>query len=253
MVFTEFHKETRRSVIPCRVVAVRNTHFESLDFSIAFTKIINKASDEFNICVVVSEEGIIFTCRAYDDSTANNYYISDILKNYEQIEEIYDGLMYSTDYDGFVDYYSYIRESIQFKTDTADHLSKFKNTHRLAYAYMDELWEIENATGLNFSRKIERCFWGLEKQRKETYADRVADADEYLFRIESSRINTMQMLFEAEEVEKLALEAERRNETMLMQNSAEDENKSEEIDTETKALLEDPESMIKLLKKKRGI
>ena len=81
----------------------------------------------------------------------------------------------------------------------------------------------------------------------------MAEADEYLFKIESSRINTMEMLFEAEEMEKLASEAEQRNETMLMQNTAEEENNSEEIDTETKALLDDPESMIKLLKKKRGI
>ena len=80
----------------------------------------------------------------------------------------------------------------------------------------------------------------------------MAEADEYLFKVESSRINTIEMLFEAEEMEKLALEAEQRNEMMLMQNSVEDD-KSEEIDTKTKALLEDPESMIKLLKKKRGI
>ena len=81
----------------------------------------------------------------------------------------------------------------------------------------------------------------------------MAEADEYLFKIESSRINTMEMLFEAEEMEKLASEAEQRNETLLMQNAAGEENGVEEIDTETKALLDDPESMIKLLKKKRGI
>ena len=54
-------------------------------------------------------------------------------------------------------------------------------------------------------------------------------------------------------MEKLASEAEQRNETLLMQNAAGEENGVEEIDTETKALLDDPESMIKLLKKKRGI
>lgn len=224
-----------------------------MDFSIAFTKIINKASEGFNICVVFSEEGIIFTCRAYDESTANNYYISDIIKTYGQMEEMCDGLMYSASYNGFIDFYSYVRESIRFKTGTADYFSKLKNAHKLAYAYMDELWEIEKTIGLNFSREIERCFWGFGEQHKETYADRVAEADEYLFKIESSRINTMEMLFEAEEMEKLASEAEQHNETKLMQNSEEDENKSDEIDTETKALLEDPESMIKLLKKKRGI
>lgn len=252
VVFTEFYKKTKRDVIPCKVIVARNSMLDPVDFSIAFTKINNKAGDGFNICVVFSEEGIIFACRSYDDSTSNNYYISDIIKNYGQMEEMYDSLMHSSEYDGFIDYYSYVRESIWFKTDVVNDFSKFRNAYRPAYTYMDELWEIENATGLSFSGEIERCFWGLAEQRKEAYADRVAEVDEYLFKIESSRINTMEMLFEAEKMEKRVSEAEQRNETILMQNFAEDA-KSEEIDMETKALLEDPDSMIKFLKKKRGI
>lgn len=251
-VFSEFHKEAKRGLIPCKVVVARNSILDPVEFSIAFTKIINKASDGFNICVVFLEEGIIFTCRAYD-SAGNNYYISDILRSYEQMEELNDDLMYSSDYAGFIEYYSYVRECIRFKTIAADYLARNRNAHRPAYAYMDELWEIEHDTGISFAAEIERCFWGLEEHYEETYADRVAEADEYLFKIESSRINTMEMLFEAEEMEKLASEAEQRNETLLMQNAAEEENGTEEIDTETKALLDDPESMIKLLKKKRGI
>lgn len=250
--FTEFHKETKRGSIPCRVVVTRNSILDPVEFSIAFTKIINKASDGFNICVVFSEEGIIITCRAYD-SAGNNYYISDIIKTYDQVEELYDNLMYSPDYTGFIEYYSYVRESIRFKTVMGEYPARNRNIHRPAYTYMDELWEIEQDTGISFAAEIERCFWGLEQQYEETYAERVAEADEYLFKIESSRINTMEMLFEAEEREKLASETEQRNETMLMQNTAEEENNSGEIDTETKALLNDPESMIKLLKKKRGI
>lgn len=252
IVFTEFHKEAKRGLIPCKVVATRNSILDPVEFSIAFTKIINKASDGFNICTVFSEDGIILTCRAYD-SSGNNYYISDIIKHYDQMEILYDDLMYSPDYGGFIEYYSYVRESIRFKTMAAEYPAKNRNKHRPAYAYMDELWEIEHDTGISFAAEIERCFWGLEEQYEETYADCVAETDEYLFKIESSRINTMEMLFEAEEMEKLASEAEQRNETMLMQNTAEEENNSEEIDTETKALLDDPESMIKLLKKKRGI
>lgn len=252
-IFTDFFKETRRGMIPCRVVAVRNAKANTLDFSIAFTKIINKASDGFNICAVVAEDGIVFSCRSYDESKTNNYYISSFITTKEEMEELFDDLMYSPDYDGFVEYYSFVRESIQFKTEMADYASKLRNAHRPPFAYIEELQEIEAETGLNFSGEIEKCFWGIEEKNKETFADKVAEADEYLFKIESSRINTMEMLFEAEEMEKLTSEAEQRNETMLMQNVAEAENKSDDIDTETKALLDDPETMIKLLKKKRGI
>lgn len=251
-VFTEFHKEAKRGLIPCKVVVTQNSILDPVEFSIAFTKIINKASDGFNICVVFSEEGITLTCGAYD-SVGNNYCISDIIKTYDQMEELCDDLMYSPDYDGFIEYYSYVWESIRFKTAAVKYLERNRNIHRPAYAYMDELWEIEHDTGISFAAEIERCFWGIEEQYEEIYADRVAKTDEYLFKIESSRINTMEMLFETEEMENLASKAEQRNEMMLMQNTAENENESEEIDTETKALLDDPESMIRLLKKKRGI
>lgn len=103
------------------------------------------------------------------------------------------------------------------------------------------------------AREIERCFLGFDTKHQKTYADQVAEADENLFKVESSRINTIEMLFEAEAMEKLAIETEQRNETMLRQNSVEEESKSDGIDMATKALLEDPELMIKILKKKRGI
>lgn len=251
-IFTEFFKKTKRGIILCRVVAVRNTGFDTLGFSIAFTKIINKSSDGFNICVVVSEDGIIFTCRAYDNSTPNNYYISDIITTEEQMEELCDELMYSPDYTGFIEYYSYVRESIQFKKNPTDYLSKIKNARRVPYLYIEELQGLESDVKLSFSGEIEKSFWGLEEEYRETFANRVAEADECLIKIESSRINTMEMLFEAEEMERLASEAEQRNEIMLMKKAA-DEDASSEIDMETKALLEDPESMIKFLKKKRGI
>ena len=251
-IFTEFHKEAKRGLIPCKVIVTRNSMIDPVEFSIAFTKIINKASDGFNICVVFSEEGIIFTCRGYN-SAGSSYYISNIIKTNDQMEELYDDLMYSPDYDRFVEYYSCIRGSIRYKTMMAEYSVRNRNIQRPAYAYMDKLWEIERDTGISFAAEIDRYFWGFEKRYEEAYADRVAEADEYLFKIESSRINTMEMLFEAEEMERLASEAERRNETMLMQNITEEDNNLKEIDMKTKALLDDPETMIKLLKKKRGI
>ena len=253
IVFAEFHKDAKRGVIPCRVIAVKNPHWETLRFCIAFTKIINKASDGFNICFVVSEDGIIFTCRAYDEITASNYYISDIIKTEAQMQEICDRLMYSSDYSGFIEYYTYIRASIKFKEDTPDFILNRRNAQRSLYAYIERLQEIELAIGMNFSGEIEKSFWGLDESCQETYADKVAEADDYLFKIEPSQVNTMEMLFEAEEMEKLTVEAEQRNENLLMQQNMDDLEETSDLDEETKALLADPESLIKLLKKKRGI
>lgn len=249
-IFTDFFKETRKGTIPCRVVAVRSKSYSALDFSIAFTKIINKASDGFNICVVVAEEGILFSCRAYDDSLITNYYISDYITSKESLEALCGDLIYASDCEGFIEYYSYIRENIRFKMDMADYTLKLRNAHRSPYVYIEELQEIEMETGLSLSEEIEKCFWGMEEE-KLTFADRVAEAEENLFKIESSRINTIEMLFEAEEMERLVSEVEQRNEIMLQQSAEED--KTSNLDMKVKELLEDPEETIKILKKKRGI
>ena len=251
-VFAEYYKKTKRGVIPCRVVVARNVQWDSVDFSVAFIKLINKASDGFNICITFSDEGIIFICSAYDDFSSNNFYISDIIKTYRQMEKMYDVLMYSADYSGFIDYYSYIRDNIQFKKEAVNYLSK-KCTHRLAYEYIEMLWKFEKDTRINFSAEIERCFLGLEERCKKTYEERVAESEKNLFKIESFHINTLEMLFEAEEREKLAIETEQRNETLMIQDTEEEVNKYEDNDMKIKALLDDPELMIKLLKKKRGI
>lgn len=168
------------------------------------------------------------------------------------MDELCDSLMYSSEYSGFIEYYSYVRESIKFDEEITDYVRK-RNTQRSLYAYIESLQEIESVTGVNFSREIERCFWGLEDQYLTTYADKVAEAEEYLFKIEPTQINTMEMLFEAEEMEKLAAETEQRNEIMLTQRDEDNGEEESDWDEDTKALLADPESLIKLLKKKRGI
>lgn len=250
-VFTEFYKQAKKGVIPCRIISVRNPAFDTLDFCIALTKILSKAIEGFSICVVVGAEGITLSCRAYDRFTTNNYYVSDILSTEEQIEDLSDKLMYITEYDGFVDYYCYIRESIRFRVMPDDYPMKAHVRNRQLYDYIDVLQTMARSTGYNFSGEIERCFWAIDEKHEKTYADRVAEAESNLFNIESSRINTLEILFEAEEMEKLASETEQRNATMILQTSSED-NAMLEIDTETKAMLKDPELMIKHLKAKQN-
>ena len=253
IVFLEFHKTVKRGLIPCRVVAVRNRNFDTLPFCIAFTKILNKASNGFNICVIVSEDGIVFTCRAYDNHASNTYYISDLIRTEEQKEELYDNLIFSSDYTGFIEYYSFIRDAIHYRMNSAGYFPKARNIQNNFYSYSDELQDVANAAGLDYSWKKRRHFLESEEEKKVTFSDQVSEADKYLFKVESSQINTMEMLFEAEEMEKLASEAEKRNKEMLVQKASENEDKPTGIDAETKALLDDPEAMIKLLKKKRGI
>lgn len=251
-IFGDYFKRTGKGMIPCRVVSARMDNMDAISAGIAFTKIMNRAIDGLNIGFVVTEEGILFTGRLFEQGNSIGCFVSDLIKIEEQYNEIVAALMFGDLYDSFVDYYSYIKSVIHYAEETVSYGDTLRGTHRIPYAYIEELQDLEEHIGVSFAREIERCFFENEELEELPYCERVKECEEYLFKIESSRVNTMEILFEAEEMERLASEAEQKNVEMLQQNN-DDENADTDIDEETKALLDDPEGMIKMLKKKRGI
>ena len=71
--------------------------------------------------------------------------------------------------------------------------------------------------------------------------------------IKSNRVNTYEMLFEADEMMRRVEAAEAENDRLAIQAALENPVSEEVYDTEAEALLDDPEEMIKLLKKRRGL
>ena len=251
-IFRDFYKKTRKGMIPCRVVSAKIDNMDIVSAGIAFTKIVNKAIDGLNIGFVISEEGVLFTGRLFEQGNNIGCYVSDLIKTEEQYDEIVADLIFGDLYDSFVDYYSYIKSVIHYTDEPIPYGETIRGAHRTPYAYIEELQDLEEHMGISFAREIERCFFDNEEPEELPYSEKVKECEEYLFKIESSRVNTMEILFEAEEMERLASEAEQKNDEMLQQSNG-DEKTENYIDEETKALLDDPESMIKLLKKKRGI
>lgn len=251
-IFRDFYKKTRKGMIPCRIVSAKIDNMDIISAGIAFTKIVNKAIDGLNIGFVISEEGILFTGRLFEQGDNIGCYVSNLIKTEEQYDEIVAELIFGDIYDSFIDYYSYIKSVMHYTEETVPYGDTLRGAHRIPYAYIEELQDLEAQLGVSFAREIERCFFENEEPEELPYCEKVKECEEYLFKIESSRVNTMEILFEAEEMERLASEAEQKNDEMLQQNNG-DENTESDIDEETKALLDDPEGMIKMLKKKRGI
>lgn len=251
-IFRDFYKKIRKGMIPCRIVSAKIDNLDIVSAGIAFTKILNKAIDGLNIGFVISEEGILFTGRLFEQGNNIGCYVSDLIKTEEQYDEIVAGLIFGDLYDNFVDYYSYIKSVIHYTDEPIPYGETLRRAHRIPYTYIEELQDLEENMGISFAREIERCLFDNEELEELPYCEKVKECEEYLFKIESSRVNTMEILFEAEEMERLASEAEQKNDEMLQQSNG-DEKTENDIDEETKALLDDPESMIKLLKKKRGI
>lgn len=248
-VFSEFYKKTRKSIISCRVIATRMDYQDALSAGIAFTKIINKACDGLNLCFIMTEEGFLLTCRNFNERSDNGYYISEFIKTAEQYESLVYELMYAPMNESFVEYYSYMKDVIRYRIND----KRYGRNRGIPYYYIETLQEIERDLHISFSGEIERCFWMPEDETEITYAKRVEECEEYLFKIESSKVNTIEMLFEAEEMERLASEAEQKNAQILHNNAREIDNNMIEIDCETKDLLDNPEKMIKLLRKERGL
>ena len=252
-IFRDFHKKTRKGMIPCRIVSAKiDNNMDIVSSGIAFTKIMNKAIDGLNIGFVISEEGILFTGRLFEQGNNIGCYVSDLIKTEEQYVEIAAELIFGDLYDSFIDYYSYIKSVIHYTDEPIPYGETLRGAHRIPYTYIEELQDLGEHMGISFAREIERCFFDNEEPEELPYCEKVKECEESLFKIESSRVNTMEILFEAEEMERLASEAEQKNDEMLQQNNG-DENAENEIDEETKDLLDDPEGMIKMLKKKRGI
>jgi len=212
----------------------------------------NKAIDGMNIGFVISEDGILFTGRLFEQGNNIGCFVSELIKTEVQYDEIVAELIFGDLYDNFIDYYSYIKSVIHYTEKTVPYGETLRGAHRIPYTYIEELQDIEAKMGISFASEIERCFYDNEAPEKLPYCEKVKECEECLFKIESSRVNTMEILFEAEEMERLASEAEQKNDEMLQQDSG-DEHTDNDIDEETKALLDDPEGMIKMLKKKRGI
>lgn len=251
-VFSDFYKNIRKGMIPCRIISAKIDNKDIVSAGIAFTKIMNKAIDGLNIGFIVSDEGFLFTGRLFEQGNNIGCYVSDLIKTEEQYDEIAAELIYGNLYENFVDYYSYIKSVIHYTEDTVPFEDTLRGAHKIPYTYIEELQDLEARLGVSFAGEIERCFFENTELEDLPYCEKVKECEEYLFKIESSRVNSMEILFEAEEMERLASEAEQKNDEMLQQNSG-DENTQNEIDEETKALLDDPEGMIKMLKKKRGI
>ena len=251
-VFGEFYKKTKRATIPCRVVSARIDNLDIISGGIVFTKIMNKALDGLNIGIVLSEEGILFTGRLFEQGNSIGCFVSNLIRTEIQYEEIASELIFGDLYDGFIEYYSYIKSVLHYTEEVVPYGDTLRGAHRVPYMYVEELQDLEEHIGVSFAREIERCLIEDDEPRELPYSEQVKECEEYLFKIESSRVNTMEILFEAEEMERLASEAEQKNDEMLQQSKV-DENEENDIDEETKALLDDPEGMIKMLKKKRGI
>lgn len=256
LMYSDYNKTMRQGFMACRVVAAKidGVEHDAVTSCVAFEKIANKALDGFNIFFFVTDDSVFFGCRIFDKNGIYDCALSNPIKEQYQFEQILDEIAYVADTKKFMDYYGQIRNIISSDQDGSisyeDLLLKRRGVRQ---SYIDDLDAIGNALGINFSKEKERYCNMFTDESEESFVVLLDSVCESLAFIKSNRVNTYEMLFEADEMMRQAEQAEAENERIAIAVAQENGGSDDVSDEEARSLLDNPEEMIKLLKKRRGL
>ena len=257
IVYEDFTKRLRQGKMVCRVVAAKidNSGIDAVRECISFEKIIDKALDGFNIFVLVTDDSVFFGSRLFDQSENSDCLLSRPIQTETQYEQLMDEMIYDFDTDNFTEFYINFTCSITLDIGSSlqDYDASSQSQRKIRPSYMDAKDHLQKYKEMDYSPK-RRGHRKISGEIPEmTFSDLLADVEESLSFIKSRRINSYEMLFEADKMLREASEAEAENERLLHTNPNIENKQDKTLDDQAKALLEDPEELIKLLKKRKGL
>lgn len=253
-IYDDISRKTNRGTIATKIFAADLCQFEDgVRSCFFFMKVINKANDGFNIFLFRTRDGFFVGCRLYDKDICKNCTLTEAILFEEQLEVLNDRLNSLPVTGEFIPFYSSLVEAIEYRdTILLDYDLKIKLKRGVNFAYLDMLSEVESVYHVNLSYAKEMYYKSFEaKEGLVNNSDYEVVRDGLNFII-SNRTNTLEMLFEAEEMALLANETEQENEQILRLKE-ETTNRDSENDAMLKEHLNDPELMIKMLKAQKGI
>lgn len=252
-IYNDINRKTNRGRIATKIFAADLCQFEDeVRSCFFFMKVINKANDGFNIFLFRTNEGFFLGCRLYDKDVFKNCTLTNVIQYDIQLEELTERLIYLPQTDEFIPFYSSLVEAIEYRDIVLlDYDLKIMMKRGVDFIYLDMLSDIENIYHINLDYAKEMYYESFDV--KEGFID---DYDytavrEGLSFIKSERTNTLEMLFEAEEMALLANETEQENEQILLLPD-EITNRDSSNDDILKEHLDNPELVIKMLKAQRG-
>lgn len=254
MVYDDMVLKLHRGIMPCRTVAVQISRpaNKAINDCIMLAKIVNKALSGFNLFFFICEDAVMYSCQDLS-SGANGMCIMTMPITEDTLLECMESRITEYAEDSFVEYYNSIRYGIDETYGSyQEGYDEKKNNSLARFALLEELIELSEETGLSFSSEINSLFYELylDSDPEENIGTRIQEANEDLDYIQSKRINTLEMLFDADEMLQLSSKAEAENEKIA---NTESDIESYSMDREALESLGDPEETIKLLKKRKGI
>lgn len=248
-----FYKEARKENIPCRSIVANLSSCEyQISAAVAFMKIMSKACDGFNIFFILISNALLVGCTVLGSKEKRNYTLADPIQSADDYLELEQNLIFAPEDGDFFKYYRYMYELFlplepvrETSYQRLDHIGSI-------YSYLETLEYIHKVLHININGEVRRVEESRSAKIEKRFGDLLDDIDSLLFEIKSSRVNTFEMLFDAEEAERQAIENERANEEIYEKNRSHYDTQIE-ISDRTRDLLSDPEELIKLLKEKKGL
>lgn len=255
-VYSDFFMSLNKGSMACRVIAAKisGDGYNALKACVSFEKIINKAVDGFNIFFFVTDESVLFGCKVFDKTGKSDCTLSRPIVSQMEFEQIQDELAFLGNSDDFMDFYNCYRRVITCDNSyDEDYEMQIIKKRGMQFSYLEEIDKIGRDIGVDMIREKERYRQMFEMEPEISFAALLEEVEESLAFIKSNRVNTYEMLFEADEMMRQAEETEAENERLAGQTELDDPINEDIRDPEAEALLDDPEQMIKLLKKRRGL
>ena len=255
-VYSDFLKKLQQGTMACRTIAARFycDKTDALRECISFEKIINKALDGFNIFFFVTNDTVFLGGKLFAKSSKKDCILSNPIRTESQLENFMNELMFISDEEEFFEYYRQFCQLISFEQDARlTYEEKICQRRGPQFSYLYGIDDLQRRLDVDLTYEIHRYKQSFEDTYETpSFSALLEEVEESLAFIKSNRINTYELLFEADEMLRQANEAEAANEQML-QTIDHNEQEDSPSDEEAKRLLDDPEEVIKLLKKRRGI
>lgn len=248
-VFPDFFKKTNKGNMPCRFVAMDlSQSYDDVYAAVFFMKIVIKAIGGFTIFVMKFSDGVHLGMRLFDSTQDwKNCTLSEPGK----LMDILDEVMLIEESDWFLKYYNTLVEAIKPTTEYIDYDERILKKRGIQFSYIDLLYELEHRYRESVQTELIRYRDFFEDEFSLKYAEILDETMEELKNIQSSKVNTIEMLFQADELERTTTEAEtNRNKGVdILYDSRKTENNFSLIEE----MKNSPEAVIKRLKSIRGL
>ena len=248
-IYNESLKKIENGHIPCRIIATEFEYFDELKGALFFMKEINKAIDGFNLFIIKINHKVFVGMRMFDKDT--DCLLSKPLEYYKDFSEMYGQLSFVNNSDRFIDYYQSLLLALDDSKDCfRDYDQDVIIRKGIQYDYLNELNDIGNLYDLDFTKERERYYNSFDDFADDNFYAKVKEKMSDLDFIKSTKTNSMELLFDAEEMLEMSRKTYETN--VKLEDNLHIESEDDAIE-EMSDYMDDPEELIKHLRKIKGI